>query len=142
MTHAHHAGPGTRPLRVAEEIRHALAALFARGDFRDPELAEAHLTVTEVRTSPDLRHATVFVTRLGRADAAALLPALQRAAPFLRGVVARAVRLRYAPELHFQADTSLDNAMHIDALMHSPEVARDLEEEEERPGLRPGPAGA
>lgn len=123
MAHA----PSQRQLRVAEEIRHVLAALFARREFRDPELADANLTVTEVRTSPDLRHATVFVMRLGRSDVGALLPALARAAPFLRREVARGVRLKFAPDLHFQPDQALDNAMRIDALMHRPEVARDLE---------------
>lgn len=123
-------GPSQRQLRVAEEIRHVLAALFARGEFRDPKLADANLTVTEVRTSPDLRHATVFVMRLGRSDVDALLPALARATPFLRREVARGVRLKFAPDLHFQPDHALDNAMRIDALMQRPDVARDLEKPE------------
>ncbi len=75
------AGPSQRQLRVAEEIRHVLAGLFERRDFRDPELAAALLTVTEVRMSPDMKHATVFVARLGRSDVDALLPVLKRAAP-------------------------------------------------------------
>jgi ribosome-binding factor A len=114
-------------LRVAEEIRHVLAGLFERRDFRDPELAAAQLTVTEVRMSPDMKHATVFVARLGRADVDALLPVLKRAAPFLRGQVAQAVRLRYAPDLSFQPDQALEYATKIDRLLHAPEVARDLE---------------
>jgi len=84
------------------------------------------ITVTEVRLGPDLKHATAFVTRLGRSDIGDKLPALRRAAPFLRAQLARALRLRYAPDVHFQADTSIDNAMHIDALLHAPEVARDI----------------
>jgi ribosome-binding factor A len=123
--------PTQRQLRVAEEIRHVLAAVFARGEVRDPELNDVLITVTEVRLSPDLKHATAFVTRLGRSDVAQKLPALRRAAPFLRTQIARALRLRYAPEVHFQADTSLDNAMHIDVLLHAPEVARDLGSEPE-----------
>jgi ribosome-binding factor A len=111
---------------VAEEIRHVLAGAFARGEFRDPDLAEAQITVTEVRTSPDLKHATVFVARLGRTDVGALLPNLKRAGTFLRGQIARQLHLRYAPELHFQPDTTLDEAMKIDTLLHSPEVSRDL----------------
>jgi ribosome-binding factor A len=111
---------------VGEEIRHVLAGLFARGEVRDPDLAAAQLTVTEVRVSPDLRNATAFVARLGRSDVALLLPALGRAAPFLRGRLARALRLRVAPEVSFQADTSLEYAMRVDALLHRPEVARDL----------------
>jgi ribosome-binding factor A len=118
--------PTQRQLRVAEEIRHVLAAVFARGEVHDPDLAGIVLTVTEVRISPDLRHATAFVTRLGRSDVAEKLPALQRAAPFLRREVAHALRLRHAPELSFQADTSLDYAMHVDMLLRQPEVRRDL----------------
>jgi len=120
------AGPSQRQLRVAEEIRHVLAGLFERRDFRDPELADAQITVTEVRVGPDLKHATVFVSRLGRSDVAALLPALKRATPFLRGQVAHALRLRFAPDLTFQPDTALEDATKIDRLLHAPEVARDL----------------
>lgn len=111
---------------MAEEIRHLLAAHFARGELRDPELAGATITVTEVRASPDLRHATVFVSRLGRDDVATLLPALRRAAPFLRSRLAHELRLRVAPDLSFEPDTSLAHAMEIDRLLRSPEVARDL----------------
>jgi ribosome-binding factor A len=118
--------PSQRQLRVAEEVRHVLAEVFTRRAFRDPDLATAVLTVTEVRISPDLRRATVYVARLGRTDVASLLPNLARAAPYLRGLVARAVRLRVAPDLSFQADTSLDYAQHVSALLHRPDVARDL----------------
>ncbi|HEY6431767.1 MAG TPA: 30S ribosome-binding factor RbfA [Acetobacteraceae bacterium] len=122
--------PSQRQLRVAEEIRHVLAGLFARREFRDPELAEADITVTEVRISPDLKHAMVFVSRLGRSDVDTLLPLLKRAAPFLRAQVAHALRLRFAPDLAFQPDHALDHAMHIERLLHSPVVARDLKETE------------
>ncbi len=120
--------PSQRQLRVAEEIRHVLAGLFARTEFRDPDLAGIIITVTEVRISPDLKHATVFVTRLGRNDVDKSLPALKRVAPFLRSQIAHEIRLRVAPDLSFQPDTALDYAMHIDALLHQPEVARDLPE--------------
>ncbi len=120
-------GPSQRQLRVAEEIRHVLAGIFARGEVRDPALSGVVLTVTEVRVSPDLRHATAFVTRLGRSDIAEKLPALRHAAPFLRRELAHALRLRYAPELSFQADTSLDYATHVNELLHRPEVRRDLD---------------
>jgi ribosome-binding factor A len=119
-------GPSQRQLRVAEEIRHVLAALFARREFRDPELAEAEITVAEVRISADLRHATVFVSRLGRSDVDALLLVLQRATPFLRAQVAHALRLKFAPELVFQPDHALDRALQIERVLRSPEVARDL----------------
>ncbi len=118
--------PTQRQLRVAEEIRHVLAEVFARGEIRDPDLADVIITVTEVRIGPDLKRATAFVTRLGRSDVADKLPALRRAAPFLRGQVAKALRLRVAPDLSFQADTSIDYAMHVDALLRAPDVARDL----------------
>ena len=121
------AGPSQRQLRVAEEIRHVLAGLFERRDFRDPELAEAQVTVTEVRMSADLKHAVAYVARLGRSDIDALLPALRRAAPFLRGQVAHALRLKFAPDLTFQPDHALDYAARIERLLHTPEVARDLD---------------
>jgi ribosome-binding factor A len=124
------AAPTQRQLRVAEEIRHVLAGVFTRREFRDPELAEADITVSEVRLSPDLKHATAFISRLGRADVEALLPALKRAAPWLRGQVAHALPLRYTPELSFQPDHALDYAMKINQLMQQPEVARDLKPED------------
>ena len=119
--------PSQRQLRVGEEIRHVLAGIFARGEFRDPDLASAHVTVTEVRLSPDLKHATVFLARLGRSDVALLLPPLKRASAYLRSQVAHALRLRYAPELHFQPDHAVEQAAAIDRLLHAPDVARDLE---------------
>jgi ribosome-binding factor A len=113
-------------LRVAEEVRHVLAGIFARHEFRDPDLSDVIITVTEVRMSPDLRHATAFVTRLGRSDIDAKLPALTRAAPYLRTVLAHELRLRVAPDISFQADTALEYAMHINALMQDPLVKQDL----------------
>jgi ribosome-binding factor A len=120
--------PTQRQLRVAEEIRHVLAGVFQRGEIRDHDLIDVAITVTEVRIGPDLKRATAFVTRLGRSDVAQKLPALRRAAPYLRGQVAKALRLRVAPDLSFQADTSIDYAMHVDSLLRAPDVARDLEE--------------
>ena len=119
--------PTQRQLRVGEEIRHLLAAMFARADFRDPALAGEHVTVAEVRVSPDLKNATAFVSRLGQVDIGSLLPTLRRAAPFLRGELARQMRLRVAPQLSFQPDAALEYAMKVDALLKAPEVARDLE---------------
>jgi ribosome-binding factor A len=121
------AAPTQRQLRVAEEVRHVLADLFARTNFRDPDLAGEHITVTEVRIGPDLKRATAFVARLGRSDVDALMPALRRATPFLRANVAHALRLKFAPELSFQPDHALDQAVKIDKLLHSPEVRRDLD---------------
>ena len=118
--------PTQRQLRVSEEIRHVLSKLFFRGEFRDPDLADAKITVTEVRISPDLKNATAFVARLGRSDIDALLPALKRAAPYFRVQLAHEMRLRVAPQVSFQPDTTLDYAMHVDSLLRTPEVARDL----------------
>ncbi len=123
----HSAKPASqRQLRVGEEIRHVLAGIFGRGELRDHDLIDCIITVTEVRIGPDLKRATAFVTRLGRSDVDEKLPALRRAAPFLRSQLAHALRLRVAPDLSFQADTSIDYAMHVDALLRAPEVARDL----------------
>ncbi|MGE4049111.1 MAG: 30S ribosome-binding factor RbfA, partial [Acetobacteraceae bacterium] len=106
------------------------SGVFARHEFRDPELADAEITVSEVRISPDLKHATVFVSRLGRSDIDALIPAMKRAGAYLRGQVAHNMRLRHAPELHFEPDHALDYAMTIDRLMHRPDVVRDLDKDE------------
>ncbi|KAA0580226.1 30S ribosome-binding factor RbfA [Azospirillum sp. B21] len=118
--------PSQRQLRVGEELRHALADLFRRGDFHDPELASLNVTVTEVRISPDLSNATVFYSTLGGERMEEAQVALRRAAAFLRGQVARMVNLRHAPTLSFEGDTSFDYAHRIDSILHSPEVARDL----------------
>ena len=118
--------PSQRQLRVGEELRHALADLFRRGDFHDPELASLNVTVTEVRISPDLSNATVFYSTLGGERMEEAQVALKRAAAFLRGQVARMVNLRHAPTLSFEGDTSFDYAHRIDSILHSPEVARDL----------------
>ncbi len=122
----HTAAPGQRQLRVGEEIRHALAALLTRAELKDPDLAGRSLTVSEVKMSPDLRHATAFVVPLGGEPNGAILKALGRAAPFLRGEIARRVQLRYAPELVFAADRSFATASRISELLHQPDVARDL----------------
>lgn len=106
-----------RQLRVGEGVRHVLADLLLRGAVHDPVITEAHLTVSEVRMTPDLRHAVVFVTELGGELRAELRDALTRAAPRLRGEVARRMHLKYAPELIFRADTSFREAARIEALL-------------------------
>ena len=120
-------GPSQRQLRVAEELRHRLAELFTRAEFRDPELAGVHLTVAEVRMTPDLQHATVFVAWLGSSDIDALMPAIRRAAPYLRAETGHGLRLRNVPDLHFEPDHALDYATKINEILHSPEVKRDLD---------------
>jgi ribosome-binding factor A len=118
--------PSQRQLRVGEEIRHALANLIERGAMKDPELRDVPVTVTEVRLSPDLRHAAVFVTPLGGGEASAIVAALNRAAPFFRAQVASAVQLRYAPQLAFAPDTSFEQASKIDSILRRPHVRQDL----------------
>lgn len=119
--------PSQRQLRAGELARHALVDILAREDLRDPELQGVSVTVGEVRASPDLKHMTAFVSALGPGDPRRIAEALTRCAPFLRGRLARAVELRFTPELHFQPDVSDDEARHIDELLASPDVARDLE---------------
>lgn len=109
--------PGQRQLRVGEEIRHVLAEVMARGELRDPALADQVITVTEVRMSPDLRVATVYVLPLGGEATDEMLAGLDRAKPFLRGLVGRAVRLRFTPELVFRADRGYERAARIDKLL-------------------------
>jgi ribosome-binding factor A len=121
-----HRAPGQRALRVGEELRHALARIFERGELKDPDLAGVALTVTEVRMAPDLKNATAFVMPLAGVNAAQVLAALRRSAPYLRRSVAESVRLRYAPALVFELDSAFDHARHIDALLRRPEVERDL----------------
>jgi len=125
-------GPAARParqrqLRVGEELRHALAQLLRPGELRDPALREANITVTEVRISPDLKNATVFVMPLAGANREEIMAGLTRSAPYLKGLLARTVELRQVPNLTFAFDTAFDSAAHIAALLHTPEVERDLQ---------------
>ncbi len=122
-------GHGQRQLRVGEEIRHLLAELLERGNMRDPELREAHITVTSVDVSPDLRNATAFIMPLGGQDKERLLAAMKRAAPWFRARVGEKAGLRSAPEIRFQLDTTFDEADKIGTLLRRPDVARDIEEE-------------
>lgn len=120
-----------RLLRVGEQVRHALSDVLARGEVHDPVLASHSVSVTEVRMSPDLRHATVFVKPLLGADEAAVLAALKQHVKYLRGEVAKRVKLKFSAQLKFLPDESFDVASHIDALLRKPEVARDLGPETE-----------
>lgn len=119
-------GPSQRQLRAAELVRHALVEIIAREDLRDPDLKGVSVTIGEVRASPDLKHMTAFVSALGPGDPRVIAAALTRSRGFLRGRLARMIDLRFTPELHFQPDVSYDEARHIDDLLASPEVARDL----------------
>ena len=118
--------PSQRQLRVGETLRHTLAEIIERETFRDPDLLGITLTVTQVDSSPDLKHATVYVMRLGGGDMTTVLAGLGRVKSFLRRELGKRIRLRHVPELHFASDTTFDEAQHIDTLLHRPEVARDL----------------
>ncbi len=119
--------PTQRQLRVGEVIRRALSDTLARGDVHDPDLARASITVSEVRASPDLRHATAFVMPLGGVNVEGVLKALNRNRAELRRLVTAQIDLRFSPELSFQTDTSFDSMDRTRALLASPEVSRDLD---------------
>jgi ribosome-binding factor A len=121
--------PSQRALRVGELVRHALADMLTRGEVHDPVIEGHLITVPEVRMSPDLRLATVYVMPLGGRDAAKVVAALDDNKRFLRGEVARRVNLKFAPELRFRVDDRFEEAARIEKLLHSPEVARDLGKE-------------
>jgi ribosome-binding factor A len=119
--------PSQRQLRVGEELRHALAEVFERDSLRDPDLKGRSITVTEVRASPDLKNVTVYVMPLGGENVDDVVVALRRASSYLRGEVARRLRLRNTPRLSFEADRSFDQASHIDKLLRDPRVSQDIE---------------
>lgn len=123
-------GPSVRTLKVGETIRHVLADVLARGELNDPVLDGRIISVSEVRVSPDLRHATAYIMPVGGTpgDEEAVLKALNSHGRRLKGEVARRVNTKYAADLHFRIDNSYDEAARIDALLRNPRVARDLED--------------
>lgn len=121
------AGPTQRMLRVGELVRHALAAVFSRGDVEDEALAGAVITVPEVRMTPDLKIANAYVMPLGGERAEEIVAALNRHRKFIRGRVAPEVDLKFAPELRFFVDTTFDEFGRIDALLRTDRVQRDLD---------------
>src|SRR3954454_19725930 len=122
-------GRSVRLLRVGEQVRHVLSELLARGEVHDDVLQSHLVSITEVRMSPDLRHATVFVKPLLGKDGEAVLKALRQNTAFLQREVAGRVRTKYAAKLKFLADESFDESSHIDKLLRAPKVAQDLEGE-------------
>src|ERR1700722_6268472 len=133
MARQHHreqsAGGSQRQLRVGELIRHELAEMLSRGDIHDP-VVEAHMiTVPEVRMSPDLRLATIYVMPLGGRDAADVVAALERNKRYVRGEISRRVNLKFAPEIRFRVDERFDEAERIEKLLRTPVVQRDLKSE-------------
>ncbi len=120
-------GSSHRLLRVGENIRHALSEIFARGEIRDPALDGVSVTVTEVRCSPDLRNATVFVMPLGGVKEKDVVDGLNRCRKYIRGQLSHMVSMKYLPKLTFTTDSSFGEADHIEQLLHSPHVAQDLD---------------
>jgi ribosome-binding factor A len=132
--HPHHhrdqpAGGSQRQLRVGELIRHELAEMLSRGDIHDP-VVEAHMiTVPEVRMSPDLRLATIYIMPLGGRDEKAVIEALDHNRKYIRGEIARRVNLKFAPDIRFRVDERFDEAERIEKLLRTPAVRRDLTHE-------------
>jgi ribosome-binding factor A len=122
-------GPSQRMLRVGELVRHKISELLSRGEIADDVLSSHVVTIPEVRMSPDLRLATVYVMPLGGVDTGPVLEALARNARFIRGEVARAVNLKFAPDLRFRRDETFDEADRIDRLLASPKVRQDVTKE-------------
>ncbi|MBL8580820.1 MAG: 30S ribosome-binding factor RbfA [Rhizobiaceae bacterium] len=132
MSRQNNSGPSQRQLRVGEQVRHALSDILQRGEVRDEVLDTAVVSISEVRMSPDLKIATAFVSPLGASDGEAIVQALARNAKFIRGRVSGALKqMKYMPEFRFRLDTSFDNMARIDRLLRSPEVARDLDHDNE-----------
>ena len=119
------AGGSQRQLRVGETVRHAVADILAQGSVHDPDLEGHIITVPEVRMSPDLRLATIFVMPLGGQDTEIVIAALERNKKFLRGEVARRVNLKFSPDVRFRADDRFDEAERIEKLLRTPAVLRD-----------------
>ncbi|MPZ57060.1 MAG: 30S ribosome-binding factor RbfA [Rhizobiales bacterium] len=119
-------GPSQRALRVGELVRHALADMLTRGDVHDPVLEGRLITVPEVRMSPDLRLATIYVMPLGGKCGNDVVAALDRHKRYLRGEIARRVNLKFAPDLRFRIDDRFDEVERIEKLLRTPEVQRDL----------------
>ncbi|MBV8799352.1 MAG: 30S ribosome-binding factor RbfA [Alphaproteobacteria bacterium] len=130
----HLRGPSQRQLRVGELLRHSLSEILARGDVRDPELEGVSVTVTQVKPSGDMRHATVFVEPLGGKKAKEIVGALNRHKGFIRGLMGKTIALKFTPELRFLEDTSFAEAEKIETLLKSSRVQRDLHDADDSDG--------
>jgi ribosome-binding factor A len=123
-------GPSQRALRVGELVRHALAAMFARGEIDDDALRGSAITVPEVRMSPDLKIANAYIMPLGGQHAEEIVAALNRHRKFVRGRVAPQINMKFAPEMRFFVDQTFEEASRIDSLLRSDKVQRDLDDED------------
>ncbi len=131
-SHGQARGPSQRQLRAGELVRHALVDILRQGELHDEMLELASVTVTEVRISPDLRHAVCFVEPLGGTQAGVVVEALNRHARFLRGRLGREIDMKFTPDLKFVHDQSFDEASRMDALFRRPEIRRDIEHEDDQ----------
>ena len=135
MRHKHHresaAGGSQRQLRVGELVRHALAEMLARGDVHDPVIEAHMITIPEVRVTPDLRLATIYVMPMGGRDTEEVLAAFERHKKYLRAEIARRINLKFAPDIRFRIDDRFAEAERIDKLLRSPDVKRDLSNSED-----------
>jgi ribosome-binding factor A len=122
------AGGSPRQLRVGELIRHALADMLSRGDVHDPVIETHMITVPEVRMSPDLRLATIYIMPLGGRDEETVLASLESNKRFMRGEIARRINLKFAPDIRFRIDDRFDEAERIEKLLRTPAVRRDLKD--------------
>lgn len=120
--------PSVRVLRVGEQVRHVLADILQRGDVHDDVLARHVVSVTEVRMTPDLRHATAFIKPLLGQDEEAVLKALRTNTAYLQKEVARRIKLKYAAKIKFLIDESFEEGSHIDRLLRDPHIRRDLDD--------------
>ena len=125
-------GGSQRQLRVGEQVRHAIAEILAQGSVHDADLEGHIITVPEVRMSPDLKLATIYVMPLGGRDTELVITALDRNKKFLRGEVARRVNLKFAPDIRFRVDERFDEAERIEKLLRTPAVQKDLDKNPEQ----------
>jgi ribosome-binding factor A len=135
------AGPTQRQLRAGELVRHALVEILRAETFTDPALQDALVTISEVRVSPDLKHALCFVEPLGGKEAPTVIEALNRASRFLRGRLGPAIEMKFTPDLKFVHDDSFDTAEYISRLLDDPRVRRDVEASAEDDPDGPGRDG-
>jgi ribosome-binding factor A len=124
-------GPTQRQLRVGEMLRHALAEILRRGDIRDPDLAGISVTITQVKPSPDMRHATVFCEPLGGKNAKDVIAALNKHKGFLRGELGHLITTKFTPDLRFVEDESFAEAQKIETILKSSRVQQDLKADDD-----------
>jgi len=125
-------GGSQRQLRVGEAVRHAIADILAQGHVHDPDLEGHIITAPEVRMSPDLKLATIYVMPLGGRDTDIVIAALERNRKFLRGEIARRVNLKFAPDVRFRVDERFDEAERIEKLLRTPAVQRDIASDQDK----------